>query len=144
MKKVLIIVLFLIFGLLPANAENWTQVGSNVYMDLDSIKPYINNNGVLEKGKYLFIAKTLNDGRYTNLEKEFLNNQKIEYFLDETIIDLNSKKYAEKSSKTYGLNNKLLTSDNSDDLDWHDIKTLNSTVGYMYNIITSYAAQINK
>jgi len=133
MKKILIIALFLIFGLLPANAENWIQVANNVYIDTDSICRYENDLKTTENYKYSFFEKTINDNSQLWKNFEEAVQEKVSYTETMSIIDIKNKKLSStKLLSVYGPNEKFILNQQYTDqeLEWNDI--IPNTTGYTY------------
>ena len=127
MKKILMILLLTIATILPTYATNWVQVGQKVYMDIDTIEPFIDDYGHVVPNQYLFWRKTLNDGNFKALEKTL--NKKIWYSLSKCVVDINRKSWATKFFVIYDLKDKPITQEeyNSALMDWQSI--IPNTVG---------------
>ncbi len=140
MKKFLIILLLTIATVLPTFATNWVQVGDKTYIDIDTIEPFVNDYGQVIPNQYSYWEKTLNNGDFKKLEKQY--NKKIWYMLSKNVIDLKRKTSAIKFSVLYDLK------ENSIDpleimsslMNWQSI--VPNTVGELkYMIIKEYIQQ---
>ncbi|MCQ2754466.1 MAG: hypothetical protein MJ231_05395 [bacterium] len=108
MKKLFLTFLFAMFIITPSFASNWIEVSTGVFVDGESIEPYINDFGNEESDKYIFWTKRMNNNgyKYTSLESYY--KKKIEYFVDKEIIDFTHKRIAIKSNCIYGVNSELI------------------------------------
>ena len=93
---------------MPVCASNWTEVASGVFVDNESIEPYINDYGNEESDKYSFWVKKMNNNSYTFTSLESYYKKKIEYFIDKEVIDYTQKRIAIKSNCIYGTNSELM------------------------------------
>ncbi len=108
MKKYLSILIIFMCAFLPVYARNWVEVTNKIYIDTDSIEPYINELDRIEKGKFVFWTKNLNDGtqNFKNFENEY--NKKIWYVLDKEIISCNQKTLSVKTLIFYDLKGNVI------------------------------------
>ena len=59
MKKILLMfLLFFTIASVPAFARNWVEFANKMYIDIDSIEPYIDGIRVSRKEEYVFWTKT--------------------------------------------------------------------------------------
>ncbi len=122
MRKFLLL-LFMLFFCLQANASSWLQLKEKTYIDLDSIDYYIDDYDNVNYNQKTFWMKNLNDKSEYFKELEKIAGTKIWYIIDKTVINLHSKKIALVSSTAYNLDNEAIDSfsRNKYELSWHDI-----------------------
>ena len=123
MKKILMILLLTIVIILPTYATNWVQVGEKLYIDTDSIEPYVNDYGNIEPNRYSYWTKNLNDGSESWRKSEKFYNKKIWYYTFKEIIDINRKSISSKSFVIYDLKSNVIQISEQRDynLEWQSI-----------------------
>jgi len=139
MKKFLIILLLMLTIILPTFATNWVQVGEKIYMDTDTIEPFIDDYGHRVPNQYSYWVKILNNNssNIKSIEKRY--NKKIWYTMYKEVIDLNRKTSAMKFFTHYDLKDAPIVGQEIDSIlmDWTSI--IPNTVGELeYMIIQEY------
>lgn len=121
MKKLTLLVFILICNILTVSARTWVQVDDNNYIDKDSIKVYVNDNGTYDYNKRIFWTKYVGNEIYKDIEK--LNNKKVSYGLAQNIIDYQKQSIATKAGATYDKNGQVISSYDFEDfqLKWGSI-----------------------
>lgn len=112
MKKILLMfLLFFTIASVPAFARNWVEFAHKMYIDTDSIEPYIDGIRVSRKEEYVFWTKNLNDGSepYKDWEKTY--NKKIWYDLSKNVISCQQKTLMLKSIAIYDLKGNVIHAD---------------------------------
>lgn len=122
MKKNLFFVLLAILTLIcRAYAAEWVQIGEKSYLDASSMSPYDYRLNFDNDGLYSIWKKSLNDGTdmWKNLEKNL--DKKLWYNQSLLIVNCTKKEIAIKSSVTYDLKDKAVSSENLNLLEWRSI-----------------------
>ena len=107
MKKVLLILLILFIGFMPAfsaqsgqDEDEWMKVGENSFVNLDGI------TGLEDIYGFSFLIKAYNKGQY-----EPVNGKKIWYTLSQYTIDCAKNKYKIGIIDSYGFKNNFVNGD---------------------------------
>ena len=107
MKKVLLILLILFIGFMPAfsaqsgqDEDEWMKVGENSFVNLDGI------TGLEDIYGFSFLIKAYNKGQY-----EPVNGKKIWYTLSQYTIDCAKNKYKIGIIDSYGFKNYFVNGD---------------------------------
>lgn len=122
MKKLFLILAIMLISL-PTYATNWVEVKDKVYVDTDSIEPFVNDYGRIEPDKFIFWTKKMNDNSNTFMSLENYYKRLIGHFVDKEVIDFQLKRIAIKANNIYDTDSKLM---NKFDIvnyrmDWHYI-----------------------
>lgn len=139
MKKILIIGLLLLGISLPTFAQNWIELGNKLYVDIDSIEQYIDDNGNIQKNQYTLWQKRLNDNSDLFKDIEKIYNKKVHYTLCKDILDVKTKKITPKAIIVYGMNGNVIKSFEFKDIlmEWRSI--VPDTVGEVeFEIVREY------
>lgn len=100
MKKYIILLLAMLnISVLSCFGASWVQIGENDYIDIDSIKVYVNDYGETKYNKYIFWVKYVGNGIYKEVENS--TGKSIEYGLMQSIIDYSNNTIAAKAGITY-------------------------------------------
>lgn len=99
--KRLILLLFLLFcsSFISVNAATWVQIDENYYIDKNSIKIFINDNGTYDFSKKVFWIKNIGNKEFKNIEA--LKDKSISYGLAQYVIDFSKEEIATKSIVLY-------------------------------------------
>lgn len=99
--KRLILLLFLLFcsSFISVNAATWVQIDENYYIDKNSIKIFINDNGTYDFSKKVFWIKNIGNKEFKNIEA--LKDKNISYSLVQYVIDFSKEEIATKSIVLY-------------------------------------------
>ncbi len=99
--KRLILLLFLLFcsSFISVNAATWVQIDENYYIDKNSIKIFINDNGTYDFSKKVFWIKNIGNKEFKNIET--LKDKNISYSLVQYVIDFSKEEIATKSIVLY-------------------------------------------
>lgn len=122
MKKIIILFFVIVNNLLlVANAATWVQLDDNNYIDKESIKVYVNDNGEMDYNKRSFWMKYTGNENYKDIES--INKKDISYELAEYIIDYSKGTIAVKAGNLYDKSGENLNSFTFGDyeLNWHRI-----------------------
>lgn len=112
MKKILLMfLLFFTIASVPAFARNWVEFANKMYIDTDSIEPYIDGISASRKEEYVFWTKNLNDGSepYKDWEKTY--NKKIWYDLSKNVISCQQKTLTLQAIAIYDLKGSVIKTD---------------------------------
>lgn len=121
MKKFLIICLVLFGTILPSFAVHWVEHTRDMFIDTDSITPYVDKYGHKVPYQFTYFEKMLNKGD-TLKEDERTYNKKIAYTIFVIVIDIKRKVTAIKGFTTYDLEDKpVYIVDETDSMEWEAI-----------------------
>lgn len=112
MKKILLMFfLFFTIASVPTFARNWVEFAHKMYIDTDSIEPYIDGIRASRKEEYVFWTKNLNDGSepYKDWEKTY--NKKIWYDLSKNVISCQQKTLTLQTLAIYDLKGSVIKID---------------------------------
>ena len=107
MKKILLILIIFAFSM-PCFAAKMLHLGSKIFLDVDSVKYYVNDGGQMENNKKIFWLKCYNNQSTLYSVTERISKQKIGYVVLEYIIDTQNSKMAHKTSNVFNTNNQAI------------------------------------
>jgi len=100
MKKIIISLLIILnISFTPCFGASWVQIDENHFIDKDSIKIYVDDNGYINHNKRIFWIKDKDENTYKDVEK--LTGKNIEYGLSQYIIDYSNNTITTKAGLTY-------------------------------------------
>ena len=145
MKKIILILFLIITTIIPSFATEWKQISDKLYMDVQSIEPFVDEYGRKDFNKYIFWTKKLNDNSKSFTYLEGYYKKKIEYFVDKQVIDVPSKKIAIKSNNIYGTDATLLHRFDTAGFrtDWHNIIP-DTDEQILYYEVAKYKEELDK
>lgn len=109
MKKFIITLLITLnIAITSCYATSWIQIDDNNFIDKDSIKIYVDDNGYMNYNKRIFWTKYKGNDIYKDLEK--ITNKKIEYGLSQNIVDYSNNTIAIKAGIAYDKEGKPVSS----------------------------------
>ena len=135
MKKFIISLLLLLnVAIIPCYATSWVEFDDNSFIDKDSIRIYINDNGYKHYNKRVFWTKYEGDRISKDLEKAA--SDKVEYVLFQHIVDYSNNTIALKSGVAYDKDGKPITHFSYQDvqLEYHSIAP-NSSAEIWKNLV---------
>lgn len=108
MKKIVFLIVAIVVTFAPVFARNWVEVANKVYIDADSVEPYIDEFNRQKPSEYIYWSKELNNGSqgYKDLEKDY--NKKVWYTLNREIVSCSQKTLTLKVMVVYDLKGNLI------------------------------------
>lgn len=110
MKKIVFLIVAIVVTFAPVFARNWVEVAKKVYIDADSVEPYIDEFNRQKPSEYIYWSKNLNNGSpsYKDWEKNY--NKKVWYTLNREIVSCSQKTLTLKVMVIYDLKNNPIDS----------------------------------
>jgi hypothetical protein len=107
-KYIILLLVILNITVTSCFAASWVKIDDNNYIDKDSIKSYVDDNGYTDYNKRIFWTKYEGNGIYEDVEK--VTNSDIEYGLSQYVIDYSNNTITTKAGITYDKMGKPISS----------------------------------
>ena len=146
MKKIIILLLTIFLSNSISNATCWEQYITKMFIDTDSIEYYVDDYGRTNPEQYTFLIKYLNDGSSLFTSYEKYSHKKVWYMLIKMIVNLQTKRIADKSSMFYDTKNNLIFNSETPDysLEWQSIAPQTRGEDFYYMILELNKQSNNK
>lgn len=124
MKNILLVIFSVfIISLQPAISASWVKVDDNLFIDIDSIRVFVDENNNPDLNSRIFWVKFLNNNSnyFKSLENQY--HTKISYVLTQYIINTYKNSYTIKSSTYYDAESDVVSTNSNYryNLEWMDI-----------------------
>ncbi len=136
MKRLFLTFLLFLVTSTTTFATTWVQISDNEYIDKDSIKYYINDNGTTNYYKKVFWLQNLTNDDNKNIKQ--ITNKPVAFSVAQLVIDYQNNTTALKAGIMYDKEGQPISSFTLKDveLEWRSIVP-SSKADYLSNLVKS-------
>ncbi len=114
--------------IIPSYASSWVQIDDTTFIDKDSIKTYVNDNGYYKYNQKMFWIKDTKS--HTEIEK--FTKKKVAYQLIQYIIDYSNNTITMKTIVFYTSDGKVIDTLTWNDIDLNVVSIVPNSIGKMW------------